>query len=401
MKRISDAKRIKIVKEYHQGARVKDLCEKYSIAKSTFYTWVPPYTEYVTNYGRVTPKDLDIANKRIKKLESMIRVLQGSDVFKEMTVKEKEAAVDKYYATGRYSVHVLCDAFKLDRGTYYNHINRAKGKEAWYEKRKIALMPRIRDIFNRSYHTYGAKKITAVLRDEGERVNEKYISALMKEMGLESVIKYSKQYSREAEIATKQANRLQRRFSVDRPNRAWVTDMTSFVLKNRVVYLCAYLDLYSRKVVAFGCSYTPSTTLAKRVLQQAVASEHPEAGLVLHSDNGGAFISYTLKKFEKEHGIVPSYSRPGKPMDNAVAERFFKTLKQEFIYPKKFRSVTDFREQLAGYIEYYNTERRHLSNGNKTPLETERNYYVGYQVSEMLIKESEEAANDLKTRYVI
>lgn len=377
-RRIAESRKIAIVREYNKGASVKELCKKYHIAKSTFYTWVRPYTENRTKYGTVTPRDLEKANRRIRKLEDELEALQSSIAFRNMGIKDKEAEIDALY--GNYSLHVLCDAFKLDRGSYYNHRFRAKGRDAWYEQRKQRLIPEIQKIFDESNQIYGAKKICAILRGEGERINEAYVSRIMKEMGISSIRASSKKISQKMATDTKRANKLQQRFDVTTPNQVWVTDMTSFNLKGRRMYICAYLDLYSRKVVAYRCGRTPSTNLATRTLSDAMSSEHPPRGLLLHSDNGGAFASYSMMRLTRRHHITQSFSRPGTPHDNAVIESFFESLKNEFIHRNNLKSEREFLRLLDEYMDFYNNRRIHSYLGYMTPAEAEANF-AGYSVA--------------------
>ncbi|MCR4753045.1 MAG: IS3 family transposase [Candidatus Saccharibacteria bacterium] len=123
------------------------------------------------------------------------------------------------------------------------------------------------------------------------------------------------------------------------------------------MYICVYLDLYSRKVLAYNYGRNPSTNLATRTIKEAVRKERPSRGLILHTDNGGAYTSYSMSRIAAHFGITQSFSHPGAPHDNAVAEAFFHTLKKECIYRNGFKSEAEFRKELDSYTYFYNNQR--------------------------------------------
>lgn len=158
-------------------------------------------------------------------------------------------------------------------------------------------------------------------------------------------------------------------FDAKAPNTVWVGDITSIDIKGRRMYICAYLDLYSRKVLSIRSGRGCSTNLALAALRDAINTEHPGPGLIIHTDNGGAYISYSMRRLVGHYGFKQSFSRPGIPQDNSAMESFFNTLKQEFLYRHEFHSESEFKIKLAEYTDYYNTERLHEYLGYKTPIE--------------------------------
>ena len=138
-----------------------------------------------------------------------------------------------------------------------------------------------------------------------------------------------------------------------------MSDITYFYFNNKTYYLCAIIDLYARKVVAWRISERNSTHLTKGTLKLAIIDRAPAPGLIFHSDNGANFTSYTFTTFLKEHGIKQSFSRAHNPYDNSVCESFFKTLKQEEIYRKDYRSEKDMLRSITTFMEFYNNSRPH------------------------------------------
>lgn len=323
-KRKTEKQKKHIVELFTQGRPVSELCSEYGISQSTLYSWAKQYRIYRTRYGAVTPKDLDSAKRRIKKLEDMVAVLQASEQISNMTAKEKEKAVDAQY--GKYSIHTLCEAFNLPTGTFFNYKLRAMGKNAWYEKRRAELKDAIMQIFTDSHYTYGVRRIRAALKRKGYRASERIILELMRELNISGSRINSKKTHLLLGAAEKRINRLMQCFDVDSPNTIWASDMTSINLKNRRMYICAYLDLYSRKVVSIRCGHSCSTNLALASIRDAIASERPESGLIIHTDNGGAYISYSMRRLVGHYGFEQSFSRPGIPQDNSAMESFYNTL---------------------------------------------------------------------------
>lgn len=104
-------------------------------------------------------------------------------------LQERLQELAKLY--GQYSVHTLCEALCVSRGTFYNHIFRRKEVTA-YDKRRAEMREHIKAVFDESYQRFGANKIAAVLSEQGIHISPKYTAELMREMGLQSVTLYSK-----------------------------------------------------------------------------------------------------------------------------------------------------------------------------------------------------------------
>ena len=139
-------------------------------------------------------------------------------------------------------------------------------------------------------------------------------------LGLKSVRTNSKkEYVKEK----RKKNILKQQFKADSPNRVWVSDVTVFSYGDYYYYICAIIDLFSRKVVAYHISKYNSTQLVKTTMKRAITARNPSPGLIFHTDNGSNFCSKTFEDYLKENEVVHSFSRSGTPHDNAVAESFF------------------------------------------------------------------------------
>ena len=154
-------------------------------------------------------------------------------------------------------------------------------------------------------------------------------------------------------------NLVNQEFKTQRPNEIWVSDVTCFKLKDRYFYICVILDLFSRKVVAYKISKKNSTQLITTTFKMAWNHRNPETDLNFHSDRGSQYTAYQFQQLLHERSVQQSFSNPGRPHDNAVAESFFATLKKEDFYRRDYKSEAEFKRGIASYIEFYNTQRPH------------------------------------------
>jgi len=101
--------------------------------------------------------------------------------------------------------------------------------------------------------------------------------------------------------------------------------------------------------------------------------------LIFHSDRGAQYTSNTFRKLLLSDHVTQSFSNPGKPTDNAVAESFFALLKREELYRRNYRSERESRESVDNYIQFYNIRRPHRANRYKSPEQLEMEYYQGIE----------------------
>lgn len=155
--RKTDEEKYALVKRYYDGEPVAFICSEQGLAKSTFYSWLKPYKTTSTESGVIVSGAEFIKMKnKVDRLEKMIEVLQKVDCNIDAPLKTKLNELEKLY--GQYSVHVLCDALQVARGTFYNHIFRNKRENNSYQIRRTQLSEKILQIYNASKQIYGAKK---------------------------------------------------------------------------------------------------------------------------------------------------------------------------------------------------------------------------------------------------
>lgn len=152
-------------------------------------------------------------------------------------------------------------------------------------------------------------------------------------------------------------NLLNRDFYAEKPNRKWVTDVTEFRLLGEKLYLSPILDLHSSDLVSYTISDRPVLSMATAMLDKAFAKIPDGTGLILHSDQGWQYQHKQYQRMLRKKGVRQSMSRKGNCLDNAVMENFFGLLKSELLYLQEFRSMEHFKQELIGYLDYYNNRR--------------------------------------------
>ncbi len=323
-----------IVNAYYSGRSVQSLMEEYQIPRSTIYVWLSKAAKQddKDNDKPIARVNYNNSLRRIAKLESRLRVLQEVDcsVHSPLQVKLKELA--RLYETGEYTVHALCDALKVDRGTFYNHILRNVGENNYNKRRREELKKVIFDIFHEYNQTLDSKRITQELKNRGINTTKEMVIELMREMDLQCIRGNAKRYYNKERREAKKRNLICRNFSPEAPNMIWAGDTSMIYCQGRRYQLCTVMDLFSRKILACKISRTANTHLVKSTFEKAYAERGRPCGLIFHSDQGSPYTSVTFENHLESIGVRQSFSLKGTPYDNAVQESFYKTLKEEELY---------------------------------------------------------------------
>ena len=167
-------------------------------------------------------------------------------------------------------------------------------------------------------------------------------------------------------------NHLARQFAVKQPNQAWVGDVTFIPTREGWLYLAIMIDLYSRKVVGWSMSDRNNVKLVSAALQMALDERSPDRGLIHHTDRGNLYAAQSYRTILDKYGLIASMSRKGDCYDNAVAESFFASLKNELVHFKNYNTRQEAKSDIFRYIEiFYNRQRIHQTLGYQTPLQKE------------------------------
>jgi transposase InsO family protein len=258
-------------------------------------------------------------------------------------------------------------------------------RSAYYEARRLSAKPvlckvgvHLKAAFAASHQSYGSRRLVTALTIQGIQIGRYKTRSLMREAGVKPVWKrkfiHTTDSKHDLPIAE---NILARRFNPDRPNTAFVTDITYIRTGAGWLYLAIVLDLYSRKVVGWAMAPSMPAELVCTALEMAIQQRQPAPGLIVHSDRGSQYASGLYQALLAEHGFVCSMSRRGNCWDNAVAERSFLNLKMERVWQRNYANQAEARIDIISYIVgFYNSERINSVLGNLPPAVFERNIVV-------------------------
>lgn len=270
----------------------------------------------------------------------------------------------------KYNIKKACKILKISRSGYYDFLQRKKSKRVIENE---ALTEMIEDIFHENKGRYGARRIQLVLEQQGIKVNQKRVSKLMSEHSLiaKGTRKTYRRYPKGKPYEEKE-NILNRVFTAKERNKIWVGDITYIPTKHGFLYLAVFIDIYSRKVTGWAMDTRLRDTLVLSAMNQAIGREHPEEGLLVHTDRGSQYTSQRFQALLIRYGFQQSMSRKGNPYDNAIMESFYRTLKRELVQDAHYDDPEQARQDIFRYIDlYYNTKRLHSALGWVSPAQFE------------------------------
>lgn len=371
MNKYTKSEKAIITNRYRNGEPVSDLIMDTGIPRSTIYAWIKEAAEKDFNKKAVSLKNYRILENKVTRLQGIIEIMKKVGCSVSDPLEVKLPALEALQ--GQYSVHMLCEALDVPRGTYYNYLLRNKRTHTWYAKRREDLRLEIKRIYDESHQIFGSAKICAVMKESGVRVSKEMVSELMRDMGLVSIRQDAKDLYDKEQRRFK--NYLNQQFTVTRPNDVWVSDVTCFRFNNKNYYICVILDLFSRMIIGYRVGKANSTQLVRSTFQMAYKERQPAEPLIFHTDRGSNYHSKTFCALLRSLGVTQSFSRAHIPYDNSVMESFFSNLKREELYRTKYRSENEFRTAVDKYMIFYNEQRPHAKNGYKTPSKKESDFF--------------------------
>ena len=269
-----------------------------------------------------------------------------------------------------HNIKRLCSILDVSRCGYYAWRGRPPSRRAHDD---AILLGKIKMIHEHYRQTCGSDKTWRLLKQQGERCGRHRVARLRRAHGIEAIRmkRFRGSYAaRNSEPAAD--NVLNRQFSTDKPDMAWVADTTFIPSRQGWLYLAIVLDLYSRQIVGWSMSANNNRQLVCDALNMAIAYRQPEAGLLHHSDRGITYTSAQYRELLKQYGMEISMSRTGTCHDNAVAESFFANLKNVLTFHRDFKTRQEARSAIFDYIElFYNRKRPHQTLNYRSPVEYE------------------------------
>jgi transposase InsO family protein len=268
---------------------------------------------------------------------------------------------------GEFRLRPMCRVLQVSASGYYDWLRRRPSRRTQEDRQ---WLDHIRRIHLKSRESYGTLRVWNALRSENLSCGKHRVARLRRLYGIQArrrrrfcVTTHSKHQNWIA------PDRVQRHFTVAAPNRVWVGDVTFIATRSGWLYLAVLLDLYSRKIVGWSMSERNNVALVQAALTMALEHRRPAPGLIHHTDRGRLYAGDDYRQLMAQHGLIPSMSRHKDCWDNAVAESFFATLKNELLWGRDYHTRDQARQDIFEYIEvFYNRQRSHQTLGYRSPV---------------------------------
>jgi putative transposase len=253
-----------------------------------------------------------------------------------------------------------CELLDINRsGIYYQAKEQSAEEKEWEEHVKARL-----DYWHTKHPAFGTRKLRELLLKEEIVIGRKLVRRFMNEMGIYAI--YPKPNLSKPDKRHKKIPYLLRDMNIFLPNQVWAVDITYIPINKGHMYLTAIIDWHTRLIMGWALSDTLDAAPVLEAVRSAI-KEHGTPG-VINSDQGSQFTSHDYREFLKKLGIRQSMDGKGRWIDNVIIERWFRSLKTEYIYINEFLTPRSLRAGINEYIDGYNRERPHQSLGYETPL---------------------------------
>ena len=281
-----------------------------------------------------------------------------------------------------HGVEPICRVLPIAPSTYHDHVARRADPSRLSARAKqyAALRPEIARVFAENFAVYGARKVWRQLGREGFDVARCTVERLMKDIGLQGVIRGKPVRTTISDKAAPcPLDHVNRQFHAPRPNVLWVSDFTYVSTWTGFVYVAFVIDAYARRIVGWRVSRTAHASFVLDALEQPLHERRPvhRAGLVHHSDRGSQYVSIKYTERLAEAGVEPSVGSIGDSYDNALAETINGLYKAEVIHRRgPWRSFEAVEFATLEWVSWFNNRRLLEPIGNIPPAEAEERYYA-------------------------
>lgn len=266
----------------------------------------------------------------------------------------------------------MCRVLGVKRNSYYSHQRTQSLKIE--DPNHAEMLEWVEEIAESSHYSYGTRRMKKALNILGFPVTRGKAKKLMDEANVK--VRSRKKFKVTTNSDHKQPvfeNVLDRGFDVSEPDTVYVQDITYIWTQEGWLYLAVVIDLFSRKIVGWSMGSRMKAQLVCDALNMAVWQRKPKAGLVVHSDRGSQYASKVYRTLLKQHKFTGSMSRLGNCWDNAVAESFFGSLKQEKVQWCNYQTRYEAQQDILEYISmFYNAKRLHSYLNYKSPNQFEQ-----------------------------
>ncbi|MEB6924090.1 IS3 family transposase [Escherichia coli] len=353
-----------------RGYSVASVATRLDITTHSLYAWIKKYGP-----DSSTNKEQSDAQAEIRRLQKELkRVTDERDILKkaalDIRLPEQFSIIGKLRA--RYPVATLCHVFGVHRSSYKYWKNRPEKPDG----RRAVLRSQVLELHGISHGSAGARSIATMATQRGYQMGRWLAGRLMKELGLVSCQQPTHRYKRGGHEHVAIPNHLERQFAVTEPNQVWCGDVTYIWTSKRWAYLPVVLDLFARKPVGWAMSFSPDSRLTMKALEMAWETRGKPVGVMFPSDQGSHYTSRQFRQLLWRYRIRQSMSRRGNCWDNSPMERFFRSLKNEWVPATGYVSFSDAAHAITDYIVgYYSALRPHEYNGGLPPNESENRYW--------------------------
>ena len=290
---------------------------------------------------------------------------------------------------GELGVEPICNQLPIAPSTYYDHLAKQANPDLVSDraKRDAQLRPQIQRVFDDNHKVYGVRKVWRQMRREGYDVARCTVARLMKDRGLEGIIRGKKAKTTMPDKAQPcPLDKVNRQFRAPAPNMLWVSDFTYVATWQGFVYVAFVIDAFARRIVGWRACRTAHAGFVLDALEQAVHQRQPvkDTGLVHHSDRGSQYLSIKYTERLAEAGIEPSVGSVGDSYDNALAETINGLFKAEVIHRRRpWRSFEAVEYATLEWVDWFNNRRILEPVGNIPPAEAEERYYAMLETQKM------------------
>ncbi len=284
-------------------------------------------------------------------------------------------------------VEPICRHLPIAPSTFHDHMAKRANPNLLSDraKRDKVLRPEIERVWEQNYKVYGVRKVWHQMRREGFDVARCTVARLMKDLGLEGVIRGKKARTTIPDKAQPcPLDKVNRQFRAPAPDMLWVSDFTYVATWQGFVYVAFVIDAFARRIVGWRVSRTANAGFVLDALEQAVHQRQPGSGLVHHSDRGSQYLSIRYTDRLAEAGIEPSVGSVGDSYDNALAETINGLFKAEVIHRRgPWRSFDAVEYATLEWVDWFNNRRLLEPIGNIPPAEAEANFYAALETEDM------------------
>ncbi len=266
----------------------------------------------------------------------------------------------------------MCQVLGVIRQCYYHYRRNRENKPADPEHQEMLRL--VKEVAEASKDTYGSRRMKRALNALGFPISRNKARKLMREADVQ--VRHRRKYKVTTNSNHKQPvfdNLVQRQFDVPEADRVYVADITYIWTQEGWLYLAVVIDLCLRKVVGWSMGSRMKAQLVCDALRMAIWQRRPKAGLIHHSDRGSQYASKAFRRLLKDNEFKGSMSRKGDCWDNAVAESFFGSLKQERVHWRNYQTRHEAQQDILNYISmFYNSHRLHSTLDYMSPNDYEK-----------------------------